>query len=1026
MLVTRQNQIPFLWLIMITVPWALFYFMIQVNGVNFFILNRLIDNPAALTFFFSLPGLIFLFIPVGPYISFMSDRIWTRWGRRKIFLIINFSAMALVMFFYPLAPNVWAFLALMCIAAFIGAFGTPFEALKLEIIPPDMRGRSSAMNTWVNTIINIVFSLAVIGRFDEVIPFLGGQISGIKILYWSAALGLLIVVFYYFFGIHEVHPRSTITGEKFNIKKAWKAMTIPQLRYLYIFMIATTLLGASLGSLGTLLYINQWGYSFQEMGINIAFGGIINLFLIPIIGIFADKGRQHRMRIWLTCVGIVSVLTLSYFAFVTWYLPDQRPSLVEIIFFGETTCIVGIIGGMVYYPLVYDYIPRNLMGTYSAGCGIVAGIVGFFTTNGLGVFLLCWAKLFQPPAGEMVRVCLETEMQQPQVAQILYLDHLVTPDGAPAATRDIVARPWYANGIVKDNGVCYEIRLRDADGEAKMKRRDELKNTIDALDAKTALDRKRGSAGDTMVRREKELEALCAENEQLKLAIEKRSAQWRAEVLRGLDQHLMKEGTALLSNTPARAVVSLVLTTRKPKDKEVDQLNKRLRAEDPAAISLGSIRLERGFAFSVSTLLPADKDPNDIMRALCQRLIRLGDETAPGLMAHATPVSAVAIKPAAVIELALVEDPVRNFMSPISRVMNALLSRFVDLPPPDQKLISLARNVCKGGLISHARTAALAGRNGVHLIVVADDETVGDRGVWTAKVLDRIRLECASLKLTVPAPVIDQGVVPLKYNYMSGYLYVFALVICGFGLVMYFIHQEKIGVVKKWGAEEARSDKQMNTPLTSMIGPEAGQVVAPVRVSTSSPETYTPGYLIPKVIFALAGLLVVGVAFKQAWPDLRLLAVGRPTEAIAVSVVASKPGQPDFVMKNQAELNAKMKAVSNAKDYSWTFYNEFVFEATDGQEVAFRRGVGCKLKPSMPLLDENGLPTTAKLFYDPKVPTRTVLPLEYSTWLAPALTAILGLMAFVLGAVFAWFATKPITLSANAAVNLTGDGSKRD
>ena len=42
-----------------------------------------------LSFLFSLPGLLLMFIPLGPYISFMSDRIWTRWGRRKIFLIAN-------------------------------------------------------------------------------------------------------------------------------------------------------------------------------------------------------------------------------------------------------------------------------------------------------------------------------------------------------------------------------------------------------------------------------------------------------------------------------------------------------------------------------------------------------------------------------------------------------------------------------------------------------------------------------------------------------------------------------------------------------------------------------------------------------------------------------------------------------------------------------------------------------------------------------------------------------------------------
>jgi hypothetical protein len=347
--------------------------------------------------------------------------------------------------------------------------------------------------------------------------------------------------------------------------------------------------------------------------------------------------------------------------------------------------------------------------------------------------------------------------------------------------------------------------------------------------------------------------------------------------------------------------------------------------------------------------------------------------------------------------------------------MNALLSRFVELPSPDQKLISLARNVCKGGPISHARSSALSGRNGVHIVVVADEATVENSAPWANRVLEKLRTECASLKLTMLMPVIDQGVVPLKYNYMSGYLYVFLLVLMGFSLVMYFLHQERIGVVKKWGAEEAESDKQtVEVPnMTESTLPDASR-----QVAVNEPTTYTPGYLIPKVLVALLGLAIVGIAIGQAWPDLRLLAKGQRTEAVAVAVVVQKPGQPEFSMKTQAELDAKIKEIGNAKDYTWTFYNEFSFEAKDGKEITFRREVGCKLKPSVPLIDENGLPTTVKLLFDPKAPAQTVLPLEYSTWLAPSLLTLLGLITFGLSATLAWFARKPITLSATMSVNL--------
>lgn len=50
MIVTRQPHIPFSWLLMTMVPWVFFYFLISVGGINLFVLNRLIDNPAALTF----------------------------------------------------------------------------------------------------------------------------------------------------------------------------------------------------------------------------------------------------------------------------------------------------------------------------------------------------------------------------------------------------------------------------------------------------------------------------------------------------------------------------------------------------------------------------------------------------------------------------------------------------------------------------------------------------------------------------------------------------------------------------------------------------------------------------------------------------------------------------------------------------------------------------------------------------------------------------------------------------------------
>jgi hypothetical protein len=59
-------------------------------------------------------------------------------------------------------------------------------------------------------------------------------------------------------------------------------------------------------------------------------------------------------------------------------LLDRRPTLIEIIVFGETISILGILAGLIYVPLVYDYIRRNKMGTYGAGASLVAKLTAFF------------------------------------------------------------------------------------------------------------------------------------------------------------------------------------------------------------------------------------------------------------------------------------------------------------------------------------------------------------------------------------------------------------------------------------------------------------------------------------------------------------------------------------------------------------------------------------------------------------------------------------------------------------------------
>ena len=993
MIITRQPRIPFGWLIVTLVPWVFFYFLIQTNGANFYILNRLIDNPAALTFVLSLPGLLFMLLPLGPYISYKSDLIWTRWGRRKIFLILGFSGWTVVMFLYPIAPNIWFFVALMFLFALFGCFNGTFEALKLEIVPPAMRGRLAAFGNWTNTAVNILYFSILIGRFDETIPFMGINLTGVQILFWTASAGLMIAVFIYLFGIHEIPPANSVVREKFNFKKVWQALTIPQLRYLYIFNIAGGFLVASLGSLGPLLYINQWGYSMQEMGFNVAVGATINLFLIPVIGFLADAGKGHnRMKIWLTCMAIVLLLNITYFSYVTWYLPDQHPSLLEIIFFGEATTIFSIIAGVIYYPLVYDYIPRNLMGTYFAGNSIIGGITGFISLNLLGIFMYCWSQFFQPPAGEMARVCLAQEMAGAQVSQILYNAAVSTPEGHRALQKDIVVNPWFANGTVQNTGVCHEIRLRDAVAEKKLKRQKDLKKEISNLEAK-----RKGVKDD-------KLETLRAENSTMELELKERTQLWSREVLRGLEKYLIKDDAVFHGVTTGQAVTVMLPILRKADEREVDKLNRILRKEDPAFVGAHVVYRDNAFYLSLARRIPGTTDKDASINILGKRVTDLASSMSPALASKTSVPAGSLVKPLISAEIALVENPKPTFISPISKSANAVLKHFAEPPPPDQNLISLAKKLDAGGDTDNVCVDALPVGNGLRVTWVLDKDSREKQETLVTRLVQKVREEGASFKLTVPTTLVDKDVVPLKYNYLAGYLYVFLMVICGFVLVGLFLLKEKAGIVRKLGAEEAEAEKAMAAATSSS------------NTGSKLPaHTYTPGYLLPKLLFAVLGLFMMILALKQAWPDLRLLARGEHAMAVVASVHAQTPGQPDLVMENQAELSAMVKKVSNLKDYSWTFYNNFTFETRTGEKISFSRHVGCKLKPPMPILDANGLPTTTPILYNPGDPSRPLMPLEYSTWLVPGIIGVLGLIAFLTGATLALFARKPIEFVSDSA-----------
>jgi hypothetical protein len=173
-----------------------------------------------------------------------------------------------------------------------------------------------------------------------------------------------------------------------------------------------------------------------------------------------------------------------------------------------------------------------------------------------------------------------------------------------------------------------------------------------------------------------------------------------------------------------------------------------------------------------------------------------------------------------------------------------------------------------------------------------------------------------------------------------------------------------------------------------------------------STGTYTPGYARQKMLMILWGLVLFSLGLWQLHTPLRLLCFGERARAEATCVVKVKEGLPDLVLRDDAQIQANLET----HDRSYVFWNEFAFRTTDQRVVDVREPVGGQLKPLFPLLDPDGLPTTALIFYDPRDPRMVVFPLIIGTWFAGGVMTFVGLLAVFIGSVLLYWANKPIEL----------------
>ncbi|MCX7005231.1 MAG: MFS transporter [bacterium] len=395
MIETQHKQVPWRWVVLITLP-SFATTLAEGLSSSFltFTLRKFFDNPATIAFISSLN--VFFNVAVGVVVMYVSDHVWFRSGRRKPFVITAWILMIACSIFVPLVRNVYVLVPLVVVWLALADMSMPFGILQQEIIPPQQRGRASGIAQFIGYAYLLFVYTIMLGRFDdqEFQPWF--VITGDRAAFWTSALILAITTVFVAFYVRERKPVQALTSQKVSLANFFTSVfTDKTLWPIYLLSFSRTFLAIGLGTMGTLLFTEQWGYTKQEMGTNIAIGGLINIPLTLVVGYFADKFDRIKLYTYSICGNLL--MTIAYYCFVQFFLPDHRPLLWQIILFGEIGALIGLLSSTVAGPMAYDYIPRDKMGTVAAGSGIIGSLTRLLMLNGVSLWVTFYSKRFCPP-----------------------------------------------------------------------------------------------------------------------------------------------------------------------------------------------------------------------------------------------------------------------------------------------------------------------------------------------------------------------------------------------------------------------------------------------------------------------------------------------------------------------------------------------------------------------------------------------------------------------------------------------------
>lgn len=396
---TQQSKVPWSWVVIAQIPWMAITITEFVNVIGLtFTLKKFTDDPVILALVTgSKQGLALL---IGALVSFASDRVWTRWGRRKPFLVVGWVFSGLFILLVPFAPSLSLLIGCILIyVAFIDMNG-PYQVATMEVVPVPQRGRAGAITHMFKMVINLLFFSVLVANFDARYHVLGFIITGEQVMYATISAVLLSSALVFGSCIEEVKPpgAEVYRWRDLPVRRFFKDVFSSELAPLYGLMFAMQTFWLSTLQFEALLVTEQWGYPKATYGTIMAISTVVAFVIVPFGGWLSDRSDRLRLTKW-GLIGVVGA-KMIYYCYCEYLAPGGIPPFYGALLLGFFRMAIGSFLAVACVPLIFDLIDTNRFGTFACGNMMVMSTVTFIGSNVMGLWVkYSSAALYGLPAG---------------------------------------------------------------------------------------------------------------------------------------------------------------------------------------------------------------------------------------------------------------------------------------------------------------------------------------------------------------------------------------------------------------------------------------------------------------------------------------------------------------------------------------------------------------------------------------------------------------------------------------------------